>query len=73
MNVVSWIFVVVFGVAFVATITSFICKYIYTKKTRALMEKACNFTEEERETYKKMLQENSKDLRVNIFDLFDEE
>lgn len=73
MSIVSWIFVIVFGIAFVAAVTSAICKYIYEKKTRVLIIRACNFSEEERETYKKMLENNSNSLGVNIFELLDDE
>ena len=73
MNIVSWIFIAVFGAASIAVFTSVICKYIYVKKTAKLMERACNFTEEERATYKKMLKDNSSCLGINIFELFDED
>lgn len=73
MNTISWIFVVVFGVAFTVVATIAICKNAYARKAAVIMEKACNFSEEERETYKKMLADNSQSLGVNIFELFDDE
>ena len=73
MTPVSWIFIAVFGIASIVALTSIVCKYIYAKKTAMLMKRACNFTEEERAIYKKMLKDNSNSLGVNIFELLDDE
>lgn len=71
MDVYSWIFVIVFGSAFIAAITAGICKYIYEKRMIKMFSKACNFTSEEQETYKKMLKEASVDTGISIFELFE--
>ena len=73
MSVCSWIFVIVFGIAFVAAVTSAICKRIYEKRMIKFFSNVSNYTTDERETVKKMLKENSEDLGINVFELMDED
>ena len=71
MNTLSWIFVVVFGIAFVAAITSAICKRVYEKRMIKFFSNAHNYTPDEKETIKKMLKENSEDLGIDVLELME--
>lgn len=73
MSVYSWIFIVVFGVAFVAAVTSAICKRSYEKKIIRFFSKADSYTPEEKSTIKKMLRESSEDLGIDVFELMEDE
>lgn len=72
MDVYSWIFIAVFGVALAAAVTSAVCKRVYEKRMIKFFSKASNYTTEERETIKKILKDNSEDLGINIFDLMED-
>ena len=73
MSIYSWIFIAVFGIAFVVAVTSAICKRIYEKRIVKFFSNASNFTSEEKKTIKKMLEENSEDLGIDIFDLMEDD
>ena len=66
LNAYSLIFLVVFGVAFVAAVTSAICKYMYEKRMIAFISKECNGVPEEQETRKKILGNLVEEFELDI-------
>ena len=75
MDIISWIFIIVFGAAIVSVISAFVTKTRYEKRMVKLFRKACEFSPEEQLRYQNMLKnyniENVDNLLHIIYDMTD--